>query len=239
MTYTFIALQKLTNLRRTVFFILALLPSTLLAQQWEIGGGIGGLNYKGDISPSFQPKFYRPGGNLFLRYNAGRAVSFKLNLLAGKIFADDSQSSDPLNIARARYFNTTITELSPQFEYNFLNYRNEKERQKWTPYVFAGIAVFNFDGQDNSSSNNNSNSFSAIQLSLPFGVGFKYVVGGNWNLGVEFGARKTFTDALDGLQGPIGVNKLQNGNPNSTDMYFYTGLLLSYTFYRVHCPDFY
>jgi hypothetical protein len=234
LTYTLIALQKLTKLKRTFLFICALLPSTLLAQQWEIGGGIGGMNYKGDISSSFQPKFYRPGGNLFIRYNVGRAVSFKLNLLAGNIFADDSQSSDPLNVARNRNFSTTIAELSPQFEYNFLNYRSDKERQKCTPYVFAGIAVFSFDGQDNSRKD-----FSAVQLSLPFGVGFKYVVGGNWNLGLEFGARKTFTDNLDGLEGAVGLNKLQNGNPNSTDMYFYTGLLLSYTFYKVHCPDFY
>jgi hypothetical protein len=215
-------------------FIACLCPFSSSAQKWELGGGLGGMNYKGDISPAFQPKFYRPGGNLFIRYNAGRAVSFKANLLIGRIFADDAGSNDPQNIVRNRSFRTNLVELSPQFEYNFLNYRNEKTRQNWSPYVFAGLGVFHFSAEDS-----NSSTADGIQMSIPFGVGIKYVLGGNWNLGLEFGARKTFTDYLDVLGGPLTSNKIQNGNPNTNDMYFYTGLMVSYTFYKVYCPEFY
>lgn len=217
-----------------VFFLGFFLPSVLHAQEWELGAGLGGMNYKGDIAAGIRPKFTRPGGNVFIRYNAGRAVSFKLNLLFGKVFAEDIQSNDPFNIARNRSFETSIAELSPQFEYNFLNYRDEKTRQTWTPYVFVGLAGFTFNGEDNT-----RNDFKGTHFSIPFGLGVKYVLSGSWNLGLEFGARKTFTDKLDGLGDPLVNNKLLNGNPSSTDMYFYTGLMISYTFYSIHCPDFY
>ena len=224
--------------RRTVlvpaFFLAFFLPLSLQAQEWELGAGLGGMNYKGDITAGIQPKFTRPGGNVFVRYNAGRAVSFKLNLLFGKVFAEDIQSSDPFNVARNRSFNASIAELSPQFEYNFLNYRDEKTRQVWTPYAFAGLAGFTFSGEDNTRSD-----FKGTQFAIPFGLGLKCVLGGSWNLGLEFGARKTFTDNLDGLGSSQVNNKLLNGNPSSTDMYFYTGLMISYTFYSIHCPDFY
>jgi hypothetical protein len=207
---------------------------TVQAQEWEIGGGLGAMNYKGDLSPAIQPGFARPGGNLFVRYNAGRAVSFKFNLLGGKVFAEDRQSDDPFLLARNRSFEASIFEFSPQFEYNFLNYRDEKTRQNWTPYVLLGAALFTYSGEDNT-----RRDFKGTQFAIPFGLGIKYVLGGNWNLGLEFGARKTFTDTLDGLGGPLVNNRLLNGNPDSKDMYIYTGLTISYTFYRVLCPEFY
>jgi hypothetical protein len=75
---------------------------------------------------------------------------------------------------------------------------------------------------------------------LPFGVGLKYVLAGQWNLGLEFGARKTFTDYLDDLGGNLNTtNKFQNGNPFSNDMYVFTSLSVSYTFYKIRCPNFY
>ena len=192
------------------------------------------MNYKGDVATALKPRFSRLGGNLFVRYNAGRAVSLKANLLLGNIFAEDRVSDDPFQRARNRSFHTHLTEFSPQFEYNFLNFRNDRSRQIWTPYLFAGLALLNFRPEENSFP-----PYRLTQVTIPFGAGAKVVLGGNWNLGLEFGARKTFTDYLDDLGGPLTSNPLGNGNPTSKDMYFYTGLMISYTFYRVHCPDFY
>jgi hypothetical protein len=65
----------------------------------------------------------------------------------------------------------------------------------------------------------------------------KYVLGGSWNLGVAFGARKTFTDYLDDLSGVDPASRLRSANPHNKDMYFYTGVSVSYTFYKVRCPE--
>ncbi|WP_262923007.1 DUF6089 family protein [Hymenobacter cellulosilyticus] len=56
-----------------------------------------------------------------------------------------------------------------------------------------------------------------------------------WNLGLEAGARKAFTDELDhlGTQNPLLVNT------HDQDWYFYNGLSISYTFYKINCPDSY
>lgn len=213
----------------SAFFSLLFCPLLLSAQQWELGLGLGAMNYKGDIASSIKPRFSRLGGTGFVRYNAGRAFCLKASLIYGHIFAADQYSDDPFNQVRDRSFKSRIFEFSPQVEYNFFNYRSEHSRQRWTPYLFGGLALFNYANAD----------YGQTQIALPFGVGAKYVIGGSWNLGLEFGARKTFTDYLDALGGDLTPNKFQNGNPNTKDMYFYTGLTLSYTFYKVHCPEFY
>ena len=72
-------------------------------------------------------------------------------------------------------------------------------------------------------------------FAIPAGVGFKYALSEHLNLGFEIGARKTFTDQLDHLakQDPLLVN------PHDQDWYYYNGFSLSYTFYKIRCPDLY
>ncbi len=212
-----------------------LYTGTAHAQKLEVGAGVGTTLYRGDLAPVLTPGFARPAANIFLRHTPGRAVTLKYSLMAGKIFADDSQSEDNFAIKRNRFFNTRLVELAATAEYNFFNYRNETSRRAWSPYIFGGVALFKFDPVENSQPD-----YPLIQLGLPFGVGIKYVLKGQWNLGLEFGARKTFTDYLDDLGGPLDLNnRFQNGNPNDKDLYTYTCISISYTFYKVRCPHFY
>ncbi|QHT69538.1 outer membrane beta-barrel protein [Rhodocytophaga rosea] len=206
-----------------------------IAQRLEIGAGGGAMLYKGDLAPELIPKFARPGATIFLRHNPGKAISLKYSFSLGRIFADDRETDDNFANQRNRFFNTRITELAATAEYNFLDYRSDKARKPWTPYLFGGIAVYKFDPVENLRPE-----YKLTQLALPFGVGFKYVLGGQWNLGIEFGARKIFTDYLDDLGGDLNTtNKFQNGNPNDKDMYVFTTLTVSYTFYKIRCPNFY
>jgi hypothetical protein len=214
-------------------FLLSL-PFAGQAQKFELGAGGGVMNYKGDISP-LTTKFARPAAIVFARHNVNNILSFRYSLAFGTIFADDSRRNDAFANVRDRSFRTRIGELSAQAEYNFFNYRSEHSRRAWSPYLFGGVALFRFWPVENQDPD-----YRTLQIGLPFGVGIKYVLGGQWNLGLEFGARKTFTDYLDDLGGPLNLsNRFQNGNPNDRDMYFFTGLTISYTFYKVRCPDFY
>lgn len=206
-----------------------------LAQKIEIGAGGGVMHYKGDLAPGIRPKFARPGAHIFLRHTPKKTVTLKYSIAIGKLFADDSESDDAYAQRRNRFFNTRLVELSAVAEYNFFDYRNEKSRKAWSPYLFGGVAVFRFDPVENGSPD-----YKTTQLALPFGVGIKYVLGGQWNLGLEFGARKTFTDYLDNFGGELNpTSKFGNGNPNDTDLYTYTALTISYTFYKIRCPSFY
>jgi hypothetical protein len=226
---------KFIHIYKTLYVILVCCVFTQVnAQKLEIGAGGGVALYKGDLSPALDPTFSRPAANIFLRHTPKRAVTLKYSFMLGKIHADDSRVTDQFANRRNQFFNARLTELSATAEYNFLDYRSEQSRKPWSPYLFGGIAVFKFDPVENYRPD-----YQLTQIALPFGIGIKYVLTGQWNLGLEFGARKTFTDNLDGVSSLNTTNKFANGNPYNNDLYTYTSLSISYTFYSVKCPRFY
>lgn len=201
------------------------------AQKIEVGAGLGAFNYKGDISPSFKFRFVKPGGSLFFRYNPNQALSLRAEVAAGLVGAADQYSKDPFQKARNMSFRSRITEVSTVAEYNFLDYQEKRYALNWTPYVFGGIGYSKFK-PDVVTDNYKTSTFV-----LPYGVGIKYQIKRPWNIGLEYGTRKTFTDYLDNLGGdPKNNDKLQQGDPSRKDTYYYIRLSVSYTFYRIVCP---
>lgn len=200
------------------------------AQKIELGAGLGGMLYKGDVSPRLNPRFYRPAASLFFRYNATRSLSLRAGLGIGGLRGDDQYSRDPLQQARGYSFRSNISEATVDIAYNFLNYKPQPKVKNWTPYVFAGAGLFNV-----------RNSVVRIRgaLAFPVGVGIKYEIRRPWSVGVEFGTRFTKNDYLDGLgERTFGIttNKLAQGNPALSDSYTYTAITVSYTFYKIVCP---
>ena len=203
----------------------------LFAQKIEVGAGLGAFNYKGDISPSFKFRFFKPGGSLFFRYNPSQALSLRAEAAAGLIGAEDRFSKDPVQVQRNLSFRTRITEASAVAEYNFLDYQEKRFAVNWTPYVFGGLGISKFKPDvvtDN---------YKTSSLVLPYGVGIKYQIKRPWNIGLEYGTRKTFSDYYDNLGGdPKSTVQLEQGDPSKKDTYYYIRLSISYTFYRIVCP---
>jgi hypothetical protein len=56
-------------------------------------------------------------------------------------------------------------------------------------------------------------------------------------MGADFGARKLFADNLDGLEVLEDATKYKRINAESTDMYFFVGIYLSYVFVGIKCPE--
>lgn len=139
-----------------------------------------------------------------------------------------------------------MAELAAGIEYNFLDYYDLRRRQRWTPFFFvhaAGYYLSVSTATDNGGSVPEGSvreivedDNSILSISIPAGVGIKYALSENWNLGVEIGARKTFTDKLDNLGEEQGRSL---ANPNDKDWYFYNGISISYTFYKLNCPKVY
>ncbi|MCE6988846.1 porin family protein [Dyadobacter sp. CY323] len=201
-----------------------------MAQKIEIGAGVGGFNYKGDISPSTRLRFFKPGGSLFFRYNPSQVLSLRAEFAGGVIGADDKHSNDPFQQVRNLSFRTTILEGSAVAEYNFLNFQERRFAVNWSPYLFGGIGYLKFNPDIQTAP------YKTSTFVLPYGVGIKYQVKRPWNIGVEYGARKTFTDFLDNLGGePVTTDKMQ-GDPSLKDNYFYLRISVSYTFYKIVCP---
>ncbi len=217
------------------FFVIMgiLLSAYTHAQETEIGFGLGGFKYTGDLARGISINSIKPAGTVFFRANMSNAVSFRVAATAGKLGASDAKTAiDPFAVQRNAQFDIFVFEASTVFEYHFLKWRSESTLIRWTPYFFGGLAIFGMSGMDDKPAE-----YSNIQPSIPFGFGFKYILNPKWYVGIEYGARKTFFDYLDNISGGEGVIKdYQYANPNDTDLYHYIGISLTYSFYTIPCP---
>lgn len=123
------------------------------------------------------------------------------------------------------------------------------------------------EGQE-STKFNNKKRYPLTQISIPFGIGYKFNLDEDWTLGIEGGVRKTFTDYLDdvstvyiddqivgGANGflavamkdrsaEVGQIKFENGeargNSKAKDWYMMIGFTLTKTILggRQACPTF-
>src|SRR5690606_5334213 len=99
--------MKIGRILFPIFF--AFICSTISkAQKSEIGIGLGGLNYTGEVAPNYNLKFYRPAGQVFYRHNFSPVVSLKGGIMAGNIYANERNSVDPIPKQRQEKFSGLI-----------------------------------------------------------------------------------------------------------------------------------
>lgn len=204
------------------------------SQKSEVGFGLGVFNYTGDITRTYDITTSKPAATAFYRSNISRVISMRVALTGGQLAASDKHNPlDSAAIKRNASFNIFLLEISSTFEYHFLDWRDDRRRLRFTPYLFAGLGLFGISGN-----NAKTKTYSNVQLSIPFGAGMKYVLNPKYYIALEFGVRKTFFDYLDNISGGnTSIKNYQYGNPNDYDNYFFTGITLTYTFYDIPCPS--
>lgn len=199
-------------MQKALLSLLALSMSYLSFGQNQIGifGGIA--NYQGDL---VDKAFQSPRAVVGLTY--GYQLTSHINLRAGLSFAKvagaDSLNKKDLRL-RNLSFQSPITELSFVGEF----YTFDLEQKSWSPYVFAGLAVYHYNPYTFDASGNKiflrdlstegqglsgygSKPYALTQLAIPFGLGVKYNISSNIRIGLEAGLRKLFTDYLDDVSG--------------------------------------
>ena len=202
------------------------------SQFLEFGGGVGVLNYSGDLGQQIGLNAVKPAVTIHHRLNFSNYLSLKWSLKAGKVSGTDGIGIDPFATNRATSFSITVVEIAPTFEYHFLDYKHDKSPIKWSPYAFAGVGFARLYGYDRTQFD-----FNKFQTVLPFGIGFKQLLGRKFALDIETGFRKTFFDELDGVSANSSdLKDYQYGNPNDNDWYFFTGVSLSFVLYEIPCP---
>ena len=198
-------------MRRTapIIFLILLITSfsNTKAQDWEAGVFLGASNYSGDLTENFYTvSETQPSVGLLGRYYISPKVSIQGALTYLRASGDDANYDDnAFRRKRNLSFKTNIYEASIRGEYNILPFVSNTESYNFAPYVFGGVALFQFNPQadfqgetvDLADFNTEGTDYSKLQLSLPFGVGVKYSIGDRWNVGFEVGVRKAFTDYLD------------------------------------------
>ncbi len=260
----------------SLLFATSLFCSNVNGQGFEAGVFAGIANYKGELSPgSF-------GGNLkqmhaayggFARYNVNSFVAVRFNVFGGKLSAEDAKAITEDQKERNLSFRSNVLEFGLTGEFNILGYQPYNLERPFSPYVFAGINMFKFKPQayyDNAwvdlrplgtegqglEQFPGRKLYKQLDFSIPFGVGVKYALTDQWNVGLEFGARATFTDYLDdvsttyvdydallaanGMQSAELSNRStadvavvagsQRGDDSNNDWYFMSGIFISYNF---------
>lgn len=211
------------------FFCIA---TTAVAQRSELGFGIGTFNYTGDLVKNYNFKYSRPAATVLYRSNINKIVSFRASITGGKIAASE-KPIDVFAAERNASFDIFLLEGSLGIEYHFLNWKDNKVPMRFTPYLFGGLALFGISGNDTKPAE-----YSNVQMAIPFGGGFKYIVNPRWYVAIEFGIRKTFFDYLDNVSdfNDQAQKNYRYGNPNDNDAYYFLGITLTRTFYDIPCP---
>lgn len=194
-----------------LLIFLVFISYNLQAQAWEIGGAAGGSGYMGDLNPNNPLKVSGIAVGGFLKRNFNGYLSAKINYTYGRISAADSNSSSQQFRNRNLSFTTPLSELSLIFEFNFMHYIPEAGKNKFTPYIYAGVAGLNFwpgtiyNGRwyalDNFQTEGQKKPYSPYAFSIPYGVGIKYNILGKWTLAADIGYRQPNTDYLDDVSG--------------------------------------
>lgn len=212
--------------------LLSQLCTAQLSQRSEFGFGAGAFNYTGDLVRTYNVLDFKPAATVFYRNNISKVVSFRTSLTGGKLAGSDKRPLDSFAKQRAASFNLFILEASTAFEYHFLDWRDDRRRLRFTPYLFAGFSLFIISGNANKNAE-----YSNVQPAIPFGGGIKYVINPKWYLAFEVGIRKTFFDYLDNISdGDLSVKNYQYGNRYDNDVFYFTGITITRTLYDIPCP---
>jgi hypothetical protein len=237
----------------------------------EVGVLLGASYYLGDLNTTHFNNSSGAAG-LIIRKNIDRRFCYKAELLYLNIAADDQDNpADAIAIDRGLHFKSPIYELSGQIEFNFLPYESGNPLYTWTPFIYTGISLFHHNPQAENKNGEwvdlqplgtegqgttlfpGRKEYSLIQFAIPIGGGVKIAVNKSFNIILEYGVRKTFTDYLDdvsttfvggnGNPYPIEMNQnaiemsdpltthsqdTQRGDPNKKDWYSFAGITLSF-----------
>ncbi|MFM8433217.1 MAG: DUF6089 family protein [Bacteroidota bacterium] len=186
--------------------LISCLSGSLSAQYNEVGLLVGWSSYKGELAePLFKTDFNHLAGGIFFRHNWNRHWSWKLAVNYGRISGDDATSDYAFNRDRNLSFYSDILDISPMMEFNFFPYETGNRYYPFSPYLFAGISILKFNpkaeiGNDvyelQPLTTEGQKPYRKLNLAIPIGGGVKFSIG-RIGIGLEVGARRSYTDYLD------------------------------------------
>jgi hypothetical protein len=205
------------------------------AQIHEIGVFAGGSNFIGDVGSTQYIAPNMPAFGVLYKWNKNPRYSWRFSVMQSKLKGIDANSDLNSRKERNFAFENTITEFSAGFEFNWFDFNLHKSGFISTPYLYTGLSYFISDDlyvvNKKYISNGNSGG-----MALPIIGGLKMKIADSFVLGIEAGARYTFSDDIDGsLPKNENLQSLKFGNINSKDWYVFTGLTLTYTFGNKPC----
>ncbi|AKQ46857.1 hypothetical protein TH63_16430 [Rufibacter radiotolerans] len=233
-------MKKLFSTLFILFVLLTTVLSEAEAQRFNrrnlynsVGISLNAMNYFGDITPesdftSLRLNSTRPSVAVNFTHKFTPRIYGRAALSWGRITGDDSKSASPTESENEPRYKRNLSFRNDIKELNlvgiidlFENRRSYLRRPDFTPYAFAGVAVFHhnpkayYDGGaagvptgwyelqplgtegQYASGAGYPEPYKKVQFAIPFGLGVKYKLARSWDVAFEVTWRKTFTDYLD------------------------------------------
>ncbi|MDO5972399.1 DUF6089 family protein [Flavivirga aquimarina] len=206
----------------------------------EVGIFVGGSNFIGDVGATdyISPNQFAIGG--IYKWNRSKRHSYRASIIFTELEGIDTKSDDLRRIQRGYEFSNRIIEASLGLELTFIDFDLHSGRKIATPYLYTGISTTKHDNYYFLNGAQTPENTSSWAFGIPMVLGFKASFIDNIIVGLEVGARYTFSDKLDGSL-PDSQNRQQYrfGNINNNDWYMFSGITLTYTFGEnpCYCPD--
>ena len=174
----------------------------------------------GDINLSKQFYKPKPSYGIIYRYLLNKRYSIRGSVIRAKLYGNDLDFNSGFQTARyneteATKFFHNIWDVTIQAEFNFLPYNTTLLKEKFTPYVSAGISGLIFPVHLD------------LPIAIPFGIGFKYNYNRRVGIGVEWTFHRTFDDDWDYNADPEGIDK-QVALQYNKDWFSFVGFFLTY-----------
>jgi hypothetical protein len=226
-----------------LFRLFFLLPFfSMNAQIHEVGVFVGGSNFIGDVGQTTYISPNEPALGILYKWNKSPRLSYRFSINGALLSANDLDSNEPSRNQRKYKFTNSVKEVSLGLEFNFFDFNLHEMKTKFTPYVHSGINYYRYHDAYTTGYIKILNE-EIGGFAIPMTLGIKSNVSPHIVLGIEVGARYTFTDNLDGSSPKYDTLIINNnattlkkfGNINNNDWYVFSGLTLSYTFGRKPC----
>ena len=248
-------------------------------------GDLGGLNRIGThySYADLEMPLTKTAWSLGYRYRLSRKWASCSQFSFLQVSGNDALTKEQFRHNRNLNFKSNIFELSTRIEFalSFDKHGNKYKIKKTMfrryhaygsyYYLTAGIGAFYYNPKEFYGGNwytihdyslegqglpGGPKQFKRVSISIPFGIGAKYIIGRKWSIGIEYLFRKTFTDYIDGVstvyynpdllrqyKGPIAVALAdpnlgrvpgqtmagqERGNPKDKDSYFTLEVKIGY-----------
>ncbi|MCA4896877.1 MAG: outer membrane beta-barrel protein [Cytophagales bacterium] len=170
-------------------------------------GGLGTSTYYGDLANSNAYVKANPNVNAALQYFLSNRIGARVELNWFTLAGDDKDANGGGRVERNLSFQSSNFELSAVGMINLFTHGDRfYRRPEINIYGFAGIGLLYFNPKATDQLGNSVSlqplktegvSYSLVAPVVPVGLGIRFKVSPLFNLSIEAGFRKTFTDYLD------------------------------------------
>lgn len=180
----------------------------------EIGIGLGGANYYGDLNSHNGYEAVKASAGFFVRAFLNEYFGASLHIRYAQLGYSDIYNKDAYQHRRNLSFNSSVWDFSLQGDFNFFKFQPGSRKYYFTPYLSLGAGFFHFNpyayyqgekyylqplGTEGQGSDDylNRKKYKRWALEIPVEVGVKYNLSPRWNLQLSVSYHFANTDYLD------------------------------------------